>query len=417
MKMDKVKVSDARLTTGIQRLGQGKYRFSVRKGSYAQMKTKQQTVRCVSEDEARAKYIKWYDDKVEQIRQSQALESGKAPRLSTFVKTDGKFDRFGRTEVKMYAGTTAHKRVKSVASWVRVMSSLRMVQSGRRLEALGRKRLDEITFIDVQEALTSLQRDLANTTIRNFQNNLSKVFRLAIERKVLPKDFKNPVEGTVIGEITPPEETISGVYDYEYEGILDEIRKMDVRHRLFYMLSLTSGMRRGEIGALQFEDIDLNRNSIRIIHSMTEYTGVGHTELGIKNGTKNGKTRTTILPTVLRPVLEEYLQTVKPIPWKDSEGRTWHLLFMNPKTSLPYTLSSFTQHWDRTRDKWLEQGILNRKVTLHGLRKSFITYLGNGKHVPDDIIAKIVGHSNPMITHRIYIKTGHRDIENVDINL
>jgi hypothetical protein len=129
MKMNEVKISDEQLTTGIQWLGQGKFRFSVRKGSYTQMKTKQQTFRCVSDDEAKARYIKWYDDKVEQIRQSQALESGKAPRLRTFVKTDGKLDRLGRTEVKMYAGTTAHKRVKSVANWVRVISSLRDIRT------------------------------------------------------------------------------------------------------------------------------------------------------------------------------------------------------------------------------------------------------------------------------------------------
>jgi hypothetical protein len=103
-------------------------------------------------------------------------------------------------------------------------------------------RLDEITHEDVQKALTKLQQGLANTTIRNFQNNLSKVFRLAIERKVLPKDFKNPVEGTVIGAISSLEETVSGVYDYEYEKILNEIRKMDVRHRLFYMLAFTAGI-------------------------------------------------------------------------------------------------------------------------------------------------------------------------------
>lgn len=417
MKTNEVKIGDKAVTTGIQRLGNGKYRFSVRKGSYREMRTKKKTFRFESDDQAIAHYLSWYDATVSELQQQQFVQTAYGPQLGTFVKKGGQVDRFGRHEVLLYQGTTAHNRVKSEASWIRIMSSLRMVQSGRRLEELGKKQLGAITQNDVQEALTSLNKDLKNTTIRNFQNNLAKVFRLAVENKILPEDFKNPVEGTVIGRIEPKLAGKTSLYADEYQPVLDEVLKMEIRHRLFYMLALTTGMRRGEIMALEFEDIDLKSDVIRIEHSMTEYTGVGHTVLGFKDGTKNGKNRTTILPTVLRPVLAEYLASVKPIPWIDNEGKERHLLFMNPKTGQPYTLSSYTQNWDRTRDRWLKQGILVKKTTLHDLRASFITYLLVKENISADTVARMVGHANPEITHRIYANVGEADIAGVDIDL
>lgn len=416
-------IKNRAVTTGIQKLSSKTYRFTIRKGSGDHLKQRTQRIKAASDSEAQTIYRTWYSQKLSEISESIETEKDLGPKLSWFIRKGGQFDKLGQEEVKRYANTNNSARVKSQASWQRVMSSLRWIRKDGILgDTLGKKPLGAIKREDVEMAFAELRPKYKYNSLHNFKGNLTKVFKLAIEAKILPEDFDIPSSKVDIGPVAtrPDQKTSFEVEDYMHAA--DLIKTLALHYRLFYTLALGAGMRRGEIMALQLSDFDFEHGLIHIDRSMTERSINPGVKPGlqteIKPGTKNGKTRVTKLTGLVKEALEEYLKVFKPIDWIDpSTGKTWQLLFTNPKTGKPYTLSTMSCEWRRVRDKWFAQGEIKEKTTLHNLRGSFITYMLIHEHVDRLLVARMVGHENPELTYAVYANPTARDIENLRLDI
>lgn len=192
-----------------------------------------------------------------------------------------------------------------------------------------------------------------------------------------------------------------------------ESRGVPTQYKVFFNIALFCGMRKGEILALHWDDIDFENKQIQIKKS------VGKSEEGI--ALKTPKTKTSIRTVsltgdticLLKKYKTEYqMQKLKlGTAWKGEEN-----LFtqedgklMGYSTPYHYFLRHIARH-----NEWVENNkILTEKekakmilpiIPLHGLRHSCATLL-NYLEVDIITISKLLGHAQASTTMNVYAHT------------
>jgi integrase len=127
---------------------------------------------------------------------------------------------------------------------------------------LGSSRLDAISYEDVQQLKAKLlrgEKKYKPGTVNKILNLLRSVLRTAAAWKILRFDdlpkvqlLKNPGRAVKF-------------YDFdEYEHLVEVAAKLDPRLLLLVLLGGEAGLRRGEIVALEWTDLDLRRKQLTI---------------------------------------------------------------------------------------------------------------------------------------------------------
>ena len=139
-------------------------------------------------------------------------------------------------------------------------------------------------------------KPLARQTLVNLKNIAVQIFKLAIDNRVM--DF-NPADGVEV-----PKETEKETREPISEEQQLWIRETPHRAQTAAMIMLYAGLRRGEMMALTWSDIDLNAHSINVNKTVVFDGTVGK----IVNATKTeSSTRTVYIPNVL----VEYLRNAR----------------------------------------------------------------------------------------------------------
>lgn len=166
-------------------------------------------------------------------------------------------------------------------------------------------------------------------------------------------------------------------------------------HRLEVMLTLAiaTGMRKGEIGALKWEDIDFNGQSLQVRRSMRRLAGYGVITKEPK--TAKGRRR-IILPQFAVDALK--LQKIYQLEQREKAGPSWeenNFVFPNIYGRF---LSSQTIH---TLFKKLLSDAGLPHMRFHDLRHSAATILlSMGVH--PKVVQELLGHSQISITLDVY---------------
>jgi integrase len=125
---------------------------------------------------------------------------------------------------------------------------------------LGTRTLDTVSNEQVQHLKVSL-RDKSSKTVNNVLSVLNVLLKQAVEWGVLEK---MPCS---IRLVRVPR-TDAAFHDFEdYERLLRAARTIDPRSYLIALLGGEAGLRAGEIVALEWADVDLDRRQIRVRHS------------------------------------------------------------------------------------------------------------------------------------------------------
>ena len=128
------------------------------------------------------------------------------------------------------------------------------------IPALGTQKLDAITNARVQQLKLQLH-DKSPKTVNNVLATLSVLLKTAVEWALI-KHLPCAIR------LLPVERQDAAFHDFDaYEKLLEASRSIDWRTYVIALLGGESGLRVGEIVALEWADIDLERRQISVRHS------------------------------------------------------------------------------------------------------------------------------------------------------
>ena len=153
---------------------------------------------------------------------------------------------------------------------------------------------------------------------------------------------------------------------------------------VFFSIAFYTGMRKGEIYALRWNDIE--KNVIHVTRSITQKLKGGDRETPPKN---KSSIRDITIPTPLKKILDEHRRRYKKISGFDEKWRICGGEICVRSTSV----DNHNKRYDELA------GI--KKISLHGFRHSHASVLANnGINIQE--IARRLGHSNVEITWNTY---------------
>lgn len=232
--------------------------------------------------------------------------------------------------------------------------------------------LEKITSLELQKLYKKLltkgrvdrleakgqPKGLSAKTVRNIHQILSSALKLAQEQRIL---HTNPAEGCALPKVEHRE--IKTLPVEQFQSFLREARESGVFE--LYYLELATGLRRGELLGLKWEDIDLERGDLRVRRQISRINGeVVEAPLKTKNAY-----RTLPLAEDTVSVLLEQKKKVGSSPW----------VFPSPNGG-PISPDSVLHMLHRV----LKRAGLP-KVRFHDLRHTFATLaLQNGVDIKTD---------------------------------
>jgi integrase len=264
---------------------------------------------------------------------------------------------------------------------------------------LGHRRLDQLKPMTIQSAYTKwLLRGgkrkgprgkvkigpLSARTVGHYHRVLHLAFKTAVRWQILPA---NPIDA-----VTPPRVTTT---EPQVPSEADAMKMLaflnDRRLAVPVLIALTTGLRRGEILALTWPDIDFKRGTLSITKAL-ETTGDG-------DRVKETKTRRSRRTIPIPPITVEALAQLR------DDQRTWRK-DLGPgyvesdrvcvhHNGRPWTLDGLTGAY---RKAAIAAGVKGR---FHDLRHAHATWLLRAGVHPR-IVAERLGHSSTVLTMDTY---------------
>lgn len=258
------------------------------------------------------------------------------------------------------------------------------------LPTLGSFRVKDLKQIHLQSIISNLARkDYATRTMKEIKQTAVRIMKVAVESDLI---MRNPFTSVLI----PSKDAV------ERQPLTPEQIKLVTDtwrgHRLGCgaMIMLYAGLRKGELLALQWDDIDFDKRVIRVNKSMSTLKN----QSTIKTPKTKAGTRDVPIPNILLPVLIEC-------------SRPSGAVCLNAD-GLPMNEMGYKRGWDsymsylnvcaggrRGTCKQVPTIWVLQKFTAHMLRHTYATMLFDA-NVDVKSAQKFLGHADIEVTLSIY---------------
>jgi len=325
-------------------------------------------IRARSKTEADEKYCEFLMDLMSQ--------KAKAPSLKTFVE-----ETYKKKFMRGLSPTTAANYINYLDRYI--------------LPVLGELPMDSITVTNVQELYdwmangkkNGLQQDIVSGTITRVGGLLGRIYRIAIDLKVVDD---NPLKKTLLTN----EGEKSGHHKALPDADVDSVRKKiphlaNEQQRLYMGLLAYTGMRREEIAGLGWEHIHLKEGYGEIKRTVVYPNGK---ETVVRDKTKTRKsTREFLIPDPLADILK---------PLAKESGYVIH----GRNEDEPASLSTLRRIF---RPAFKELGITD--YNNHDWRSTFGTQLKD-TGMSSAQVADLMGHADTRMVETTYAPTRHESL-------
>ena len=254
---------------------------------------------------------------------------------------------------------------------------------------IGGKQIASLTTADMQKFYNKIKKEgrvrehpihgktLADSMVRGVHMMLHEALDVAVRERLL---VKNPTNGTTVPKCNYPEKQILG--DSQLETFLEAIKGEEYWDAFFYVEVMT-GLRRGEICGLKWQDINFEENKLQVKRSVSVKKG-GGVSIG-ETKTETG-VRSILMPPSVADVLQNRKQTAI-TEWVFPN-------FMHPEQPI-----SPATAYRKLKIILKHAGL--PLIRFHDLRHTFATHATHGG-VDPKTLAGILGHTNASFTLDTY---------------
>lgn len=304
--------------------------------------------------------------------------------------------RLGERDRGVVSSSASDTVAQYLATWRELTGSDRSPSTNERYEQIirlqvnpvvGYLRLTKVQPLHIEAVLNEARKvGLARKTVKNIYTVLHTAFRQAVEWRLIPL---NPADAVKTPRAPKPNPRDAS--DEDLARILIAIAES--HHRVPIMLVITTGMRRGELCGLKWNDFDEKNGLLTIRRELLQTVSEGVQEAT----TKSERGRTLKLTSGMITELVEHRKQQGYNP----EG--WMFLSKRDRDKGKYlTPQSISKAYMRLRRS------VGVDIVLHGLRHTLATRLILGG-VDDNVVALILGHANPATTRFIYTHARVKD--------
>lgn len=266
----------------------------------------------------------------------------------------------------------------------------------KTIEPLLRIKAKDITKRHIENLILELKsKGMVNKSINGVITFIKAMLNYGVDNDFLSQ---NPIlRLKALPQIKP---TIHFLNEKQIEVFLDQAQNCPEVYKTFFYTAMFTGMRRGELLALEWSDIDFKLNKIRVNKQI--YRGITQT-------TKTSKGRFIDMPEVLKEVLVEH---------KKQGILSKYVFHTNGKPLHPYNMEeTYFKPLLKRCNLILNEENQIEKLRFHDLRHSYATYLLS-KGIPVKYVQEQLGHSTARMTLDTYasvmpsVKFGALDLLN-----
>lgn len=257
------------------------------------------------------------------------------------------------------------------------------------IPVFGHVPLEKINHLQIMDFMDKLiDKKLENSTINKIIQKLKTMLDLAVDWKLIKE---SPAKN--IKNLKEEKEEVEVYTNEEVKRLFRALDDEQPKYRVLIKLAIATGMRRGELLALKWNNVNLEKGTIQV-----KETVIHHNKKFIfKEPKTKSSIRTISLPQFMIDELNEYKLYCKKVRLQAGENylNPYNLLFHTYRGN-PIIGSTITRKWASITK--------NAKLThikFHALRHTSATMLIN-KGLPSKIISSRLGHSNVMTTQNIY---------------
>ena len=254
---------------------------------------------------------------------------------------------------------------------------------------IGKLKLKKLTSRDLQKMYKNLMEHgrvntksghgnpgLSSTTVRSVYLMLHSAFERAVKERLIPR---NPTDDCIAPKVQKVE--MKTLLPEHLKSYLDAANARGVLP-MFY-LELTTGIRRGELVALLWTDLDLESQTLSISKSAGRING----EVKVTQPKTANSVRTIFLPK----------ETVDLLIQEHAKHPTNPIMFPSPVTGKLYGPDCI----GRLHKNLLRKAGITENIPFHGLRHTFAT-LAIQQGVDAKTVSTILGHYSAGFTLDTY---------------